>query len=114
MFDAGDALRLLAISATVPAASRRVTFDGGYETRDGATLELSYNGPVTDALPVKDFLESQVRAARHSTLNASLDLTFADGGLVLSGDDPEKTAERLTRIVTGAAWVEARAEQPDG
>lgn len=114
MFDAGDALRLLAISATVPAAGRRVAFDGGYETRDGATLELSYEGPVTDALPVKDFLESQVRAARHSTLNASLDLTFPDGGLALSGDEPEKTAERLTRIVTGPAWVEAGAEQQDG
>jgi hypothetical protein len=109
MFDANDAFRVLGAVGTIPATEKTVTMEGGYETREGASLELEFSGPVTDAQPLKEFLEPQLRAAAEKKLDVTFDFRFADG-LALSGDMPEKISERLTRFATGAAYVMTSAE----
>jgi hypothetical protein len=109
MFEAGDAFRLLGVVGTVTGAQKTVKLEGGYETADGASLQLEFTGPASDAAPLKDFLEPQLRAARVKNIEASFDLHF-EGGLNMATDAPEKLAEKLTRYAAGSAYVTASAE----
>ena len=109
LFEAGDAFRLLGAIGAVSGADRIVTFEGGYETRDGGTFELEFRGPVPDAQPVREFLEPQLRDASSTDLKAGFELTFEDG-LPMNGDAAEKLTERLSRFASGAAYVSATAE----
>ena len=108
MFEAGDAFRLLGSVGGVRGAEKVVSFVGGYETRDGGSFQVEFRGPVTDAQPVREFLEPQLRDARTRNLEAGFDLTFADG-LSMSGDAAETFTERLSRFAGGAAYVSATA-----
>ena len=67
MFEAGDAFRLLGSVGGVRGAERVVSFIGGYETTDGGSFQLEFRGPVTDAQPVREFLEPQLRARAPGT-----------------------------------------------
>ena len=109
LFEAGDAFRLLGAVGAVSGAEKIVTIAGGYETRDGGSFELEFRGPVSDAQPLKEFLEPQLRDATSKNLEASFALTFAEG-LPMQGDAPEKLTERLARFASGAAYVSATAE----
>ena len=109
MFEAGDAFRLLAAVGAVSGAKKAVTITGGYETRDGATFELEFRGPIPDAQPVKEFLEPQLRAASSRTVEATFELSFADG-LAMEGDAAATLTDRLCRFASGAAHVSATAE----
>ena len=72
----------------------------------------SFEGPVPDAQPVKEFLEPQLRDATSKSLEAGFVLTFGDG-LAMKGDAAEKLTERLARFASGAAYVSATAEAQD-
>lgn len=109
LFDATDAFKLLGIVGAVKADKKTVKFDGGYETREKSTCEISFTGTPADAQPLKDFLEPQLRAAAEKSINAGFELSY-EAGLDLSGDAPEKLTEQLTRFGAGAAYVEATAE----
>jgi hypothetical protein len=110
LFDATDAFRLLSIVGAIRGADRKVAvFEGEYETSTGSTLAIEYRGSPTDAQPLKDFLEPQLRAAKEKTMQARFEIGFGEG-LLLSGDAPEKLTEQLTRFATGSAYVEAVAE----
>ena len=109
MFEAGDAFRLLAAVGAVSGAEKRVTITGGYETREGGSFELEFRGPVSDAQPVREFLEPQLRDASSRSLEAGFELTFEDG-LSMQGGAAEKLTERLARFASGAAYVSATAE----
>ena len=109
MFEAGDAFRLLGAVGAVSGADKMVTITGGYETREGGSFELEFRGPVSDAQPVREFLEPQLRDASAKTLNTGFELTFTDG-LSMQGDAAEKLTERLSRYASGAAYVSATAE----
>ena len=109
LFEAGDAFRLLGAVGAVSGAEKIVTIDGGYETRDGGSFGLEFRGPVSDAQPLKEFLEPQLRDATNKNLEAGFALTFTEG-LPMQGDAPEKLTERLTRFASGAAYVSATAE----
>ena len=109
LFEAGDAFRLLGAIGAVSGADRIVTFEGGYETRDGGTFELEFRGPVPDAQPVREFLEPQLRDAGSTDLKAGFELTFEDG-LPMNGDAAERLTERLSRFASGAAYASATAE----
>ena len=109
MFEAGDAFRLLGAVGAVPGADKTVTLQGGYETSNGGTFELEFRGPVTDAQPVREFIEPQLRDASDRTLQAGFELVFADG-LAMGGDAAGKLTERLSRFASGAAYVSAVAE----
>ena len=109
MFESGDAFRLLGAIGAVSGASKKVTITGGYETRDGGSFELEFTGPVTDAQPVREFLEPQLRAATEQNLEVGFALTFEDG-LAMQDDAAEKLTDRLARFASGAAYVSASAE----
>ena len=113
MFEAGDAFRVLGAVGTVSRAEKIVIIDGGYETREGGSFELAFHGPVVDAQPVKEFLEPQLRDARSRDLEATFRLSFASG-LSMDGDAAEKLTARLSRFASGAAYVEAAAEEAEG
>ena len=108
MFEAGDAFHLLGSVGGVRGAEKVVSFVGGYETRDGGSFQIEFRGPVTDAQPVREFLEPQLRDARTRNLEAGFELTFADG-LSMTGDASETFTERLSRFAGGAAYVSATA-----
>ena len=109
MFEAEDAFRLLGAVGAVPGADKTVTFEGGYETRNGGSFELEFRGPVADAQPVREFIEPQLRDASARTLQAGFELVFAEG-LAMQGDAAETLTERLCRFASGAAYVSASAE----
>ena len=109
MFEAGDAFRLLGAVGAVSGADKCVTITGGYETREGGSFELEFRGPVSDAQPVREFLEPQLRDASSRNLEAGFELTF-ENGLSMQGDEAEKLTERLVRFASGAAYVSASAE----
>ena len=109
LFEAGDAFRLLGAVGAVSGADRIVTIEGGYETRDGGTFQLEFRGPVSDAQPVREFLEPQLRDAGATNIEAGFELTFEDG-LSMKGEAAEKLTERLSRFASGAAYVSATAE----
>ena len=109
MFEAGDAFRLLSAVGAISGAEKIVTIRGGYETREGGSFELEFQGPVPDAQPVKEFLEPQLRDASSRSLEAGFQLTFT-AGLSMQGDAAEKFAARLARFASGAAYVSATAE----
>ncbi len=109
MFEAGDAFRLLGAVGAVSGAEKVVTIKGGYETRDGGTFEMEFRGPVSDAQPVREFLEPQLRDARSRTVEAGFELSFG-GGLPMEGDAPETLTQHLCRFASGAAYVSATSE----
>lgn len=108
VFDKTDAFRLLAAVGAVSGAAKRVDLQAENETAEGGTFQMEFHGPPNDVMPIKEFLEPQLRAAKEPHLDATHHLTFTDG-LALDGDAPEKLAEKLTRFATGAAFVEATA-----
>ena len=109
MFEAGDAFRLLGAVGAVSGADKSVTIKGGYETRESGSFEFEFRGPVSDAQPVKEFLEPQLRDASSKSLDVGFQLTFTEG-LSMQGDMAEKLTERLSRFASGAAYVSATAE----
>ena len=112
MFEAGDGFRLLGAVGAVSGAEKLVKIEGGYETRDGSTFEIGFQGSVQDAQPVREFLEPQVRDATDRDLKVRFELTFGDG-LAMAGDAPETLAARLVRFATTAAHVSATSWSGD-
>ena len=113
MFEAGEAFRLLGPVGAVPSAKKTVAFEGSYETQDGGTFEWDFHGPVSDAQPVKEFLDAQLRDSASNELKASFTLDFADG-LAMKGDAADKLSDRLCRFVSGAARVTATKTKGKG
>lgn len=109
LFEQADAFRMLSLIGAVPRAKSQVLFSGHYGTAAGGEFEYEFRGPVEDALPVKDFLGPQYRAASERHFEATFTLTFSDG-LSLDGDAADKLTERLTQQSVGAAYVTASAE----
>jgi hypothetical protein len=108
MFEATDIFRLLGALGAIAGATKRVRIEGTYATRDGSKTQITFEGTPQDGLPIKDFLEPQLRAAKERDLVASFSLTFAEG-LTLAGDEPEKLSKRLAQYASGAAQVTASA-----
>lgn len=109
VYDATDAFRLIGAVSSISSALKTAKMNGGYETKEGATMTVEFAGPVADALPVKDFLDSQMRAAADKKLDTTFEICFNDG-LAMTGDAAEKLTDRLTRFAAGSAYVSASAE----
>ncbi len=112
MFEAGDAFRLFGAVGAVSEADKVVMIKGGYETRDGGEFELDFRGPVSDAQPVREFLEPQLRAANDGSFEVGFELIFSKG-LSMKGEAAEKLSARLARFASGAAHVSATARVKD-
>jgi hypothetical protein len=108
-FERVDAFKMLAIVGGISGAKVKVDFQGEYGTKDGGEFHFTFQGPVEDALPVKDFLGPQYRAAVDPGLVATFTISFANG-LSLEGDATDKLTERLTQQSMGTAYVTASAE----
>ena len=108
-FEQADAFKMLALVGGIPGAKVKVEFEGEYGTEAGGEFRFTFQGPIEDALPVKDFLGPQYRAAVDRGLVATFNLSFANG-LSLDGDAADKLTERLTQQSMGAAYVTASAE----
>lgn len=108
VFDPGDGFKLMGLVGGISKAEKKVEIQGDYETEAGSELAIEFKGTVTDAMPVKDFLDPQLRAAADKDVSVIFRIEFTDG-LDLAGGDPEKLAERLTRFGTGAVFVSATA-----
>lgn len=109
VFDRGDGFRLLRVIGSLSDAKKTVHYEGGYETREGSSFTLSFTGSIGDADPVREFLEPQLRDATTPTLDTRFGLDF-EGGLSLEDKAAEQLTERLCRIATSAAYVEATAK----
>ncbi len=109
VFDFNDAFKLMSAIAQVPNAEKEVKLTAEYETTNGGTFQMEFTGQPIDAAPIKDFLQPQLRAASEKTLETTLLLTYPNG-LDLNSQEPENLTDRLTRLATGAAFVEATAE----
>ena len=109
LFEASDAFRVFSAVGAVSGAEKIVKLTGGYETTEGGSFELEFRGSVSDAQPVKEFLEPQLRAASTQSIETVFQLTFVQG-LSMLGDAAEKITERLARFASGAAYVSAAAK----
>lgn len=109
-FDAGDLFRLLPAANAVSAASKEVRMSVELEMAEGGALALEFNGPLSEAQLVREFLQPQLGGARDKNASGlSLTLKF-EAGLALAGDSPERLQEQLTRVGNAAVFVTAEAE----
>lgn len=106
VFQVDEALRVMSVVGSLPGAAKTVRLEGSYETRDGGSLELEFTGSIEDADPVKEFLQSQMRAATSADLEVRYELTF-EAGLTTDEDGPKMIIERLSRFVSGSTVVSA-------
>ena len=67
---------------------------------------------MSDAQPVREFLEPQLRAASDGSVEVGFELTFSKG-LSMKGEAAEKLSARLARFASGAAHVSATARVKD-
>lgn len=105
-FDSQDALKLLSVVNAVSNATKTVQLSVDIETNDKSVISVNFQGSVNEALPLKDYLDPQLRAAADKNLNCTYELTF-DPPFALAGDQPQKLIERLARIVSTSAEVTA-------
>lgn len=108
-FEVGHFFMLLNVVESVPGATKKANATIEFETAAKSIVTMTIEGTVGDAKQTREYVEPQLRAATEKNVNASIQLDFADG-LMLSGDEPEKIIERLTKFGTSAAFVEVTAE----
>jgi hypothetical protein len=109
VFEPADGFRLLGVVGAIRNADVRAGIRGEFETPQGSTVEIGFEGVPHDALPLKDFLDPQLKLAAEKDLTVVFSLSYKEG-LPTSGEGPTKLVEQLTRFATGAAYVEATAE----
>lgn len=110
LFQAQDGFALLGAVSSAPACEKKVTLAGSYETSDGSTCELNYEGTVTSLQEIKEFLLPQLRAAADKSVSIVYLLTFPNE-LKLAGHDAEDFGDRLTSIGSVTAFVKATARR---
>jgi hypothetical protein len=110
-FDAGDLFRLLPAANAVAGATKRSSLSVDLEMAEGGMLSVAFDGPLTEAQLVREFLQPQLTAAKDKNVSAlRVELRFTDG-LDLSGDAPERLRDQLTRVGNAAVFVSAEAER---
>lgn len=109
-FDIAHLFMLLNVVESVPGATKMAKLNVEFETTNATVITLTADGTVSDVKQLREFVEPQVRAAADKNIQAVIHLSF-DAGLDMTGDEPEKIIERLTRFGTSAAFVEAIGEE---
>lgn len=109
VFEPADGFRLLGVVGAIRTAEVRAKIAGEFETTLGSSVRVEFEGVPQDALPLKDFLDPQLKLAVEKDVSIEFALSYKDG-LPTSGDAPTRLVEQMTRFATGAAYVEATAE----
>lgn len=109
-FDVAHLFMLLNVVESVPGAIKMAKLNVEFETANATIITVTADGTASDLKQLREFVEPQVRAAADKNIQAVIHLTF-ETGLELTGDEPEKIIERLTRFGTSAAFVEAIGEE---
>ena len=86
-----DAFRLLSAVSTMSGVDKNVTIMSSYETRERGSFESEFH--VSDALPVKEFLEAQLQDATDKSLKVSCQPTFS-----MSMKDDAATAQAVLAL----------------
>ncbi len=111
IFEATDAFRLLNPVGSISGAEKTVKITGGYETHSGGSFHIEFQGSVSDAQPVQEFLRPQLRDASERHLNVEFELTFENGQFPMNDNAMKKITERLCSFATDApAHVSVIAE----
>lgn len=105
-FDKGDALKLIPLIKSIPNCSKRIELDASFETASGSEATVTFRGDLDDATPLKDYLEPQFRAAQETDASVVFRLRF-DPPLAVQGPSAEGLIQRLTRLVSPVADVQA-------
>lgn len=109
-FDPQDALKLLSVLNAIPNATKLLKLQSEIETSDGSNIQIVFQGSIAEALPLKDYLDPQLRAAKDKELQCTCEIVF-EPLLSLAGDAPQKLIERIARLASGAAEVVIVAEK---
>lgn len=109
VFEPSDGFRLLGVVGAIRTAEVRMDIKGEFETAQGSTVAVTFDGVPQDALPLKDFLDPQLKLAAEKDITIVFRMFYKEG-LPTSGEGAAKLVEQLTRFATGAAYVEAIAE----
>ena len=112
VFDTSEAFKLMGAIAQISNAEKQVTLTAEYETTAGSNYQMEFSGSPNDIQPIRDFLQSQFRAAAEKSLDTTLLFTYPNG-LDLNSNEPQVLSEKLTRFATSAVFVEAYAEAKD-
>lgn len=108
-FEAGHFFMLLNVVESVPGSTKTAVANIEFQTAASSNITITIEGTIGDAKQAREYVEPQLRAAADKHLTARVELEFTDG-LIMSGDEPEKIIERLTKFGTAAAFVEVIAE----
>ena len=109
VFELEGGLKLFGLVNATPGATVQVKLDGGYETAEGSTVQVTFEGVAKDFKVVREFLEPQRKAAKSACGQIRLTVTFHQG-LALAGDEPEKFGEKLAKLGAGTIQIQATAE----
>lgn len=110
LYEAQDGFALMGAVSTAPACEKKVRLTGGYQTTDGSSCTIEYDGTLANLQEVKDFLLPQFRAAAEKDISVLYRLDFPEG-LKLTGHNAEDFGDRLTRIGGVSAFVKATARR---
>lgn len=116
IFDTTEAFKLMGAIAQISNADKEIKLTAEYETKDGSTFQMEFTGSPNDVLPIRDFLQPQIRAAVAQNLEGNLESTLLltyPHGLDLGSNEPQVLADKLTRFATSTVFVEAYAEAKD-
>lgn len=109
VFELEGGLKLFGLVNATPGATVQVKLDGGYETADESTVQVTFEGVAKDFKVVREFLEPQRKAAKSACGQVRLTVIFQQG-LALAGDEPEKFGEKLAKLGAGTLQIQATAE----
>lgn len=107
--DHSDAFRAIGIVGSVPNSDKQVRLDGSYGTPDGSSFSFEFDGTLHDAQVVKEFVETQFRAAGETDLSMTVKITFHNP-LDVAEEASRSVRDGLTRLGLGAAMVTLAAE----
>ncbi|MDZ7793616.1 MAG: hypothetical protein U5P10_07985 [Spirochaetia bacterium] len=86
--------------------------DGSYESQSSSNLSFNFDGYLQDAQVVREFVETQFRAAKEKDFDMSVTVTFSES-LDLSEEESKTVSTTLTKLGLGAANVHLSAEFSD-
>ncbi len=102
-----DAGALVRYAPSLRGVNALVTAEISYETSDGSSCRVHFEGGAAEARHAFDFAAQQVPLAREHFVDMRLSLSF-DGGLPLVGDAYARLADDLGRVAPGEIGLEAQ------